>query len=328
MEKIVQLRKKAGLRTIKTKNGNINPTVFHQENKDETMDGTPSGIYQSSGLPNTKQFLSPQWNPLKNEYSWGGTEEDFIRLVNKLRLRYVKGHNKEGQDIVVTSLRDCISDYRNEVFTHPRFYGAKYMEQGKVSLQSSDPVDEFIYYCYISNPQTDDKTKKVSKYVQAGTKFEVISPKEEKKERANDAESHLEAMEYLIGMKNDEERMRSVCTVLQLPGFDEKTTEASTMRVMLMEAAESKQVYARYNNKQMKSRFMEVAKMNNEDLLMTTSIIKGKKYSFLQKRKDHYLFQGKTLKGLINNTDLFNYFKNPNNYEDYEDLIKAIETVV
>lgn len=327
MEKIVQVRKKMGLRSIKTSNGNVNPSIFHQDTKNPDADGTPVGTYRSSGLPNTKQFMSPSWDPLKRQYCWGGTEADLERLILKLKLKYPKDHPEAGKFIKPGDVKYRLKSYGDEVFENEVFYGARFWEAGKASLQNIDPIEEFLYHCYVGNPKMDQKGNRVSKYIQSGTTFEMVSPKEEKKEKADNVDVELESIELLLGMVNNEERMRAVCNILQLPGYDFKTTEASSMKVLLKEAADSTDVVARYGNKQVRTRFIEVAKMDDEDLFLTGNIMKAKKMSFLQKRKDHYLFQGEKLDGLLTDQNLVEYFKNPKNFEHYEQLVTALETL-
>lgn len=327
-EQIVQIRKKKGLQSIKSVGGgNLQPMVYHQENKNTETDGSPTGNYKSVGLPSTKQGICPHWNELSKQWAWGGTIEDLERLITRLKLKYRKGHPKEGQIISSEHAADRLYDFGDEVFTHPDFYGKKYMESGKISLNSEDPLDKFLYFCYAGSSFVDDKSKSQSKYLKAGMKYELVIPKEQELERSDEVTNKIEAIKLVSDVCKDEDRMRHICAIMQLPGYDMKTTTYKAMEVMLYDAANSEEIVARYDNRKKRVRFVELGTMPSEDIYRLYNIFLAKKNNFLSYRKTGYQAQGVELTGVMNDRDLIDYYSNPVNEEAYQQLLTTNRTV-
>lgn len=220
---ITQIRRKGGLDKIKVNSHGttLSPKLFNQTERKPGEDGQLEGDYRGRTFFNTKQFISPHWDDTKSQWCWGSNKEKLAELITKMKLRYPKGHPQAGSIIEVGNLDSRLGHHSDPIFTHSSLYGRYYMENGRVSLNDSDPAQEFLYYCYKGNKfDVEDKSSDeiVSKFVRAGTKFEIISPRKENLRKKTDASKEVRAITLLASMDGDEERMRAIAEVMDLPG--------------------------------------------------------------------------------------------------------------
>lgn len=329
--KIVQIRKKSGLDriTVSKQGGTLTPKLFHQEMKDPNADGVILGDYKGRTILDTKYGIAPHWNDLKKQWSWGASTEKLVQLINSMKLRYPKGHNKEGQFIKVLqgeNVADRLIHRADDVFNHSDLYGRYFMENGRVSLNLSNPKEEFLFYCYKGDHLVQDKSsdEPVSKFIVAGTKFELVSPKQENKKKKADAGKEIKAITLLAKMDGDEEKLRAVAEIMDLPTYSSATDVTGTFLLLKDMAAQNTTVSAKYNNKTYQDRFIEIASMKDEDLDINLHVLKGKRNGILRRRQDHYLFNGERLDGLKNDIHLVNYFRKPDNHEEYLKLLDLL----
>lgn len=329
---IVQIRKKGGLEKIVrdvNSGAKVNPMLYTASSKSREEDGILEGEYKGKTIIGTKHFIAPHYIDLKKRWGFDGSVQKLSELIGKMKLRYPKGHPQEGQMIKSNGDKDIerLTNRQDDIFNHPDFYGKYFMESGRVSLDLSDPKQEFLYLCYRGDTATEDKSsdEKVSKYFSAGAKYQLISPKKETQAKKRDADKEVEAIKLLAAMDGNEDRMRAVAVVMQLPGYA-PTTDANGLFILLKDlGAQNTEFGARYN-KSYQDRFIELAKMDDDELNVTSQVIMAKERGFLRKRQGFYLFNGERLDGLDNELQLLNYFKSPKNQEDYIKLTQLLES--
>lgn len=333
--KIVQIRKKGGLdKLMKSKNGQtLNPMLFKTNSKDPRVEGRLEGEYKGRTIIDTKHFLSPMWNDMKKRWSFAGTTEDLVRLVRLMKLKYPKGHKMAGMLIQPLSKEDSPSgeDYRlsnrtDEVFNNSELYGKYYMENGRIGLDLNDPKQEFIFLCYKGDTSVDDRSgdKPKSSFMQAGTKYEIISPKREAQKQKGVVNKKLKAGGILASMENDEPKMRAIAVIMQLPGYS-KSTDANGVFVLLNDNAVENTKHSSKFNKTFQERFIELGELPDEDLNITLQIINAKLSGIIRQRNGSYNFNGETLPNLDNDVQLVNFFRSPANQDKYIQLLDLIE---
>lgn len=329
---IVQIRKKGGLHTIaKTKNGGkLHPMLYHTKTKDPKEDGIPEGDYRGGQILDTKHFLSPHWSDLKKQWAFSGSAEDLARLIKAMKLKYPKNHQREGSYIEPgANVADRLIDRQDIVFNHPEFYGKYFMENGRASLNLSDPRQEFLHRCYKGDTATEDGTQKgpKNKFIAAGTKYKIVSPKRENVLAKQDADKEVKAIMLLAGMNNDEDRMRSVARIMDLPQYSDATDLNGVFLLLKENAAQNAEISSKYK-KSYQDRFIELSEMSDADLAINDQVIRARKKGILRKRNGYYLFNGERVEGLETDNQLVNYFRNPANQEDYlklDDLLRDSE---
>lgn len=326
---IVQIRKKGGIDTIaKSKNGGtIQPLLYSTDVKNHEVDGTPEGVYRGKTILDTKHFISPMWSDIKKQWSFDGSEQDLVRLINRMKLRYPKHHPKAGQVIKPGEQpAERLTNRQDDVFNHPSFYGKYFMENGRISLDLGNPTQEFLYLCYKGDTSVQDKSsdKMVSKYFSAGAKYELVSPKKENQRAKADADKEVKAITLLAAMNNDEEKMRTIAIIMQLPQYS-RTTDINGLFVLLKDAAAQNTAMSSKYKKSYQDRFIELAELPDEDLNVHGQVMTAKNRGLLRKRKDYYLFNGERLEGLANDTQLIAFFKSPKNQEEYIKLIDLLD---
>lgn len=327
--KIVQIRKKGGLDKIEVgRNGSkLQPKLYHAANKKD--DGVLEGDYKGKSILDTKHFISPMWSDLKKQWSWGGTNEDLVRLVDKMKLKYPKNHRMGGQLIVPKPENESqrLVDIQDEVFTHSDLYGKYFLESGRIGLDTKDPKQEFLLFCYKGDLAVEDNSRDeiLSPYLQAGTKYEIVSPKREVQKQKSVLDKETDAIILLKGMENNEDKMRAIATIMSLPGYNPKTTSSDGLYILLSDTAAKNTKFSAKYNKTFQDRFIELAKLSDEDLNINYKIITAKQANILRPRTGHYLFNGEPLQHIDNDLQLINFFRDPRNQDKFIELISLLE---
>jgi hypothetical protein len=330
MGEIVQLRKKGGLhRILNSSNGApIMPKEYLQDIKDRNKDGVLQGEYKGNTLPDTKHGIAPMWNRVKNQWSWASDASKLAELINKLKLRYPKGHKLEGDFIKSgDNPADRITYFQDDFFRHPAFYGKLYMENGRLSFDLSDPIHEFLYYCYKGYSKTEDSSApgKSSKAKSAGMHYELVSPHQEIKIEKAEAEEQVSAVVQLSKLIGDEDRMRAIAEIMTLQGYNEETSADGVFLLIKQHAVENNEEISRYG-KTARKRFMEVAALPSENLDSARNIMIAKNLGVLRIFKDHVKLNGREIKGVFNETKLISYFQDVQNQKDYSEVLDTLDT--
>lgn len=312
-DKIVQLRKSKGLTDLLRKANGTTPQLYHSSSRDRREEGTPQGEYRGQQLLDTKQFLSPKWDITKSKFAWGGTEQQLAEIVEELKLEYEEGHPNYGQIIKPQDVK--IGNFKDPFFRHSTFKNRYYLEEGRSSLNLEDPIQRFLWLCYLGDPSVHNKSQgRISKYKMAGMKMEAVMPKYEHMDQAQKAEKKVRAMELLAQMKENEDRMHAIASAMGIPSYH-PDVDRNKLFVILMEegALQESETSKRYGGKTGQSRFIELAEMDDADINVLSMVMQGIRKALIRRTSDGYLFQGDTLKGLQNEFQLGKYFLEPEN---------------
>lgn len=329
--KITQLRRKKGLGNIVySKSGDtLNIKLFSQEVKDRDKEGVLQGDYNGTTFPGAREWLSPVWIKIKNEWAWGGDSNDLIDLIKKMRLRYPKDHERAGQFILPgEKVEERLTYIADEVFTHPDLYGTYFLLDGKINLNHDDPKAKFLMLCQKGNKnlvQDKSSDKPENKYLAAGAKYELVSPKAQQKKRKEEVDKDVKALMLLAGLRGDENRLRATAEILEVPGYGEDT-DADGIFIMLNDTiVTNKDTARKYGGKITQNRFIEVAEMTNEELDVCQNVMKAIRIGVIRKREKYILTNGAKIDGLADTLGILNYYLNIVNQKAYEDLLDAID---
>lgn len=330
---IVQLRRKKGLGNIvHSKNGDVlNIKLYSQEIKDRDKDGELVGDYSGTTFPGAKEGMSPTWIKAQNRWAWGGTIADLGELIGKMRLRYPKGHDKEGQFIkpgTEDELRDRLGYLQDEVFTHPDLYGKYFMVDGRFNFNTASAVEKFLMLCKKGDKlwvQDRGNEKSENKFIAAGARYELVSPRAQQKKRKEEVQEEVRAHTLLAALQGDEARLRAVATVLNLPGYGDDT-DPDGIYIMLKDTMIGNLDTARkYGGKTNQRRFIEVAEMTNEELDRNSNVVQAIKLGIIRKREGHILVNGAKVDKIYDELGILNYFANPSNQEQYLEVLDALD---
>lgn len=328
--RIIQIRKKGGLEKIaKTRNGvTLQPLMYNTKTRSKREEGQLEGEYKGKTIIDTKHFLAPIWNDIKKQWSWGGTPQDLARLIAAMKLRYPKGHKNEGVLIPNDAETDInrLSNRYDDIFTHPDFYGKYFMDNGRIGLDTSDPKQEFMYLCYKGDTHVDDLSsdKKSNRYLSADVKYEIVSPKKEMKKKKENVSREVKAIKLLAGMEGDEDRMRSIATIMSLPGYSKSADPDGLFILLKDQAAQNEQESAKFGKRTYQERFIELAEMTDGELKVIKDIMLAKNMGIIVSRQDHVLFNGEPIQGLSSDLQIINYFSSPQNQDKYIEMLDLL----
>lgn len=330
---LIQIRKKNGLSSIKTSSGTITPRLFSQDVKKETEDGQLQGNYTQPTFPNTRQAITPTRNNTTGEWYWGGTLADLTEVIDKAKLREHlgkdRGHDKWGEHIVPGDVERRISDPNDSFFNHPLLWKTVFLEGGKANLDiENNMVHRAIYFCSLANPKFANRLSDANnKYIAAGWQYEILESDIETKKKADEVDKEIRAIELLAGMKNDEERIRSISLVMNLPGYNDAMSMAAAFILLKDSAAQNLKQASRFGQgKTYQDRFIELAETSIEELRLIQKVFSGLKRGRIRKDgRGGYQMNGESLEGVRDERGLVNFFANPDNQDFYIDLIRYLD---
>lgn len=330
---IVQLRRKKGLGNIvHSKNGDVlNIKLYSQDIKDRDKEGELVGDYKGTTFPGAREGISPTWLKAQNKWAWGGTLADLGELVGKMKLRYGKDHDHAGQFIkpgTEDELANRLTYRSDEVFTHPDLYGKFFMLDGKFNFNTASPIEKFLMLCKKGDKnyvQDRGSEKSENKFIAAGAKYELVSPKMQQKKRKQDIEDDVRAITLLAGLRGDEARLKAVATVLNLPGYDDNTDVDGIFIMLNDTVVTNKDTARKYGGKTNQKRFIEVAEMTNEELDRNSNVVQAIKFGIIRKRDGHILVNGAKVEKIYDELGILNYYSNPTNQEAYIEILDALD---
>ena len=299
MKEITQIRKKRGLSSIVVSKGTngreqlLKASEYEIEESDlgrPEATGTYVGESQQKMFPKAKQGVVPMKDRKTGFWLWGGTPQDFVETVSKLKgLLYPKWHSKAGQliDLKSVTLEDERINPRSPIFGQDRFMSGYYVEADRKNLNPDNPYDVFMYYCIKGNSKVSDNTsnKPVSKYALANANYELISNRVTKKKKVDNFDLEVEAISLLANMKNNEQKLRAIAEIMKLPGYSRKTTDLNALYLLVgQKAAKAVEKASRFKNKTFQERFIELAKMDTEELNIRQKIFLAKRERILAQK--------------------------------------------
>jgi len=331
VSKLVQLRKLGGLQTIKDSVGNrIQAKLYTQKgSKNRNEDGELVGDYKGTTLLDAKEFLSPIWGD--GQWCWGSTTQELADIMSKLKLRYPKGHRNEGQEIRADSepIESRLTNFYDDFFRHPSFYGKVYMEDGRVNLNMSDPVHKFLYYCWKAEKHTKDRANNapMNKYIAGTKRYEITSHESENISKKQIVDKQIEAIKILASLNGDVTKQKAIALVMDLSTYNAKSDDLNGLFLILSEAAQDKSTSKKYGGITIQDRFIEVGKMKPEDLAIASVVIQGKNLGIIRNRIDHILLNGERIgeKGTWDDSKIIKFFTRDENQSKYLELQDLVE---
>lgn len=323
----VQLRRKGGLHTIKSKAGIVAPKIYHQDVFDPTSDGAYVGDYRGQSILKTRQHVCPTWEEYTSQWAWSSTPQKLCELVNKMKLRYPENHDKKGQLITCKDTNEAAEmlTYRSDpVFTHKELYGY-FLEDARLTLNMKDPKQEFLFYCLKGSSIVSDRSDNTERsgFETAAMQYELVSPKDEVRRKREDVKKETKAFVLFDAMDGNEEKMRAIAEVMQLPGYSPKM-DINALYVLIRDMAVTNTEISPKYDKSYMDRFIELASIDSEKLAVQFDVIKAKRTMALVQRAGYYMFKGKKLENISNDVQLIDYFLNENNQEDYMLLLEEL----
>lgn len=323
----VQLRRRGGLHTIKSKAGVILPKIYHQTILDPNGDGAYVGDYRGQSILKTRQHICPTWEELTSQWSWSSTPQRLCELINKMRLRFPENHDRKGQLITCKDANEAsemLTYRRDPVFTHPDLYGF-FLEDARLTLNMKDPIQEFLFYCLKGSSIVHDKSdsREMSGFEAAGMQYDLVSPKDEVRRKMEDVQKETKAFVLFNAMANDEDKMRGIAEVMQLPGYSPKMDINALYVLMRDMAVTNLEISPKYDKSYM-DRFIELAETDSEQLSVQYDVIKAKRKMILVPRSGYYMFKGKKIENISNDVQLIGYFLDENNQDEYMELLEEL----
>lgn len=332
--RMIQIRKRGGISSIKTKTGKITPRLFKQEVKDPNSDGELIGDYKQPTFMGTRQPITPVQDDVTGDWLWGGTDQDLIDCIKGAQLRKYegkdRGYPKYGDIIEPGDVERRLKDPNDPFFRHPDLWNTVVLEGGKFNLDiDKNFIHRTIYFCSLGNDDFANRLNDTgNKYVTAGFRYEIVEADVETKKKADEIDKEIRAIELLAGMKNDEERIRMICNIMRVPGYRDNTTVAAAF-IMLRDIASNTDTAARFgSNRTYQDRFIELAEMQIDELRIHSIVFNGLNKGRIRKNgKGGYLMDGRTLEGVKSEPQLVEYFRSPDNQEDFIDLREFLNKV-
>lgn len=328
-DKIVQLKSLKTLDGIQKSVGGrgLNPAIYRQKLKDRKADGTYEGDYREGTFMGSKQFTPPIWNSPKSQWFWGGTADELGALISKMNLRYEKGP-KKGQLIEVGDPESRLIDRLDPVFNHTTFFKNFYLSDGRGSLNLTDPKSKFIYFCNRADKKVHDKTdpntKKLSKARRSSAIIEMSSISSQNIEDKNVVDREVHAIKLLAAIENNEKKMRVICEVLRVPGYNKRTTNSGGLFLLLYNQCARNLDNHPALKKPWQEAFIEMCEKDPAELDFLHKIKMGLSKGILVKRGNYYHFKGERL-DFSTEGQLIEFFKATANQDRYLDLLDSLE---
>jgi len=329
----VILRKIGGLSSIKS-GLKSNMREFRQKRINRDKEGEYVGEYMEPNLPGSRHYLSVYWNDLKDQWCWGGSQEDLYRIAKKVKLRMPAKIGYQGE--VIKPEEIDLFNPKDPFFTNLHWCARKFMSGGRIMLNLDSEEDEFYYFCYKGSHLVNDTTDQQLSVFRAGAKYEIINPKMVTENKARDAKLEVNALVLLSKMSLDKQKY-----IASIMNISTDFEDPDRLFLDLKDhAVENITKTSRFGGKTPQEQFISLSKEKNEDLVMKSNISIARNKRILVKRTNYYQFNiGNTdedgpstlsdkIDGIASDNQLIAFFRKPENQEYYfalEEQIKKLE---
>lgn len=326
--KIAQLRRMGSIQKVINKVGGTTIRQYRSETQNRDEDGVPDGDYKIGQIIGTKQYLAPQWHIRKQQWCFDGELQELNQLIEQMKLRYEDGPRK-GEIISIDHAKpeNRLTDRNDPVFTHSDFYDKFFFESDRADFNQANPKHAFMWMCQLGAPGTLDrsKKKKVSKYDRGILKMEAVSPKNEAKGKREKVENIAKATTLLYMMKDDEDKLHTIATAMALPSYNRKHNTNQVYMAIWSEVIDgNEKPRAKYGNRTIQSRFIELAEKPAAELSIAANVMTGRNSQIIVKRANGYLLNGEVIPDVSTDYKLIKYFLEPENQAEYLDLVESL----
>lgn len=281
--------------------------------------------FTGNSIPGSFRNITPQWDKLNNKWAWYGEYSDLTRIAKRLKLR-------DANQAIIEPEPYCFENREDPFFGHLKLWTNRelLMKDGKITLETNDPLHEFYARCYYGNPDVQNKLKVQSKSVRAGAELEIWSPKAETKAKKADIDKTDDSIVALKTMSI--ERQRLVAQIMRPAGFDPKNEDTELLYIQLREGAAMNEVKNdnRFGGMTWQDRFLQLADVDDTELFVMARIIDAKYKGALIYKKGTFHFLAKPLyadgsKEVKDEIDLINYFRRQENDPQFQKLSEWLE---
>jgi len=312
--------------------GRITPRLFKQEVKDPSKDGELVGDYKDPTFPDTNQYYTPSWDAIKHQWSWGADEKTLTEIISRCRLKQYLGKErnfaKYGDYIEPGNVASRLKDILDPFFTHPTLWKTARFEGGRVNFDLNNPIHTTVYHIARGDRRVNEKSNSgvVSKYTKGGWIYDLVESDVEVRRKVEEAEKDIDAIEVLITIRHDIEKLHKIALIMGLPGYTANLSDQALFLLVKDSAAENNAKHSKFDGKTYQEVFVELAKSEDFVLDIMHKIMLGlRRGRIRQDGRKGYIMNGKSLTGVRNEAMLIDYFMNDDNVEDYLDLTNFLE---
>lgn len=318
------LKKITGLQDIKFKSKPARYLTDPESHKRKSADveGEFAEDFEDQVIGGAVTGLAPYWNDLHDTY-WvqepdEGNRPILKELVQNIKIRFPDKHpEKPGQVIL-------FADVDPTNFWDPFFQSVKLQDKQMVGgnyvfqLQK-DPIDVLLYYSYANDHRTliQGSTEAVSKYVVGQAKYKLIIPSQEIADDKQDLLSEIKTLALVGNMEFEKQKL--IARIMKLRVTDYDTPDPDKLLVEVGTIAKSTKRSGKWDMTE-QEKFIELATLSNEDLMIQVDITKGLEYRIITRERGDYFLNMEKMDAVIEENQLFTYFKADSNDKKYADL--------
>lgn len=317
------LKRVTGLRSVQFKSRPAKYTASSEAyaRKDRDYDGEFLEDFDENVISSAKTYLAPFYNQIKDSY-WLEKRWILEELQDRLKVRYPTDHYEFPGRIIKPEDIDPTNFY--DPFFMSNQLKTKRMEGGKYSFQlQEDPLDALLFYSYKHNPKVLVRDgREISKYVVGTANFELIIPSEEQRDDKNKLKKLTDSL-TLLG-KLDFDRQKHIAFIMKLRLNDYVNPNPDAVYLELGKVAQSTNLVPRWAMT-WQDKFISLANMSNEDLMMWVDITKGKDLRIITVERGEYFINSELIKGVKDEENLFKFLQSEENVNKYRDLLFLID---
>ena len=290
----------------------ITPTLHTQKGKyNPHKDGEPSvEPFNSASFPGIKRNLTPEIQ--NGEWAFDGDFKDLLKIAKKLKLR-------DKENAVVLPESDFRTNLECPFMNHIKLWTSNFIENGSRALKYDGGLEEFYARTYTAyNKVIKDGTLQ-SKFHTQDAVFELYSTASKAKAKSKDIDKELEALSALKDLIEDKDKLRIVASILR-PTMDVVNVSVAEIKVELIAEAKETKPSARFSGQSPQEYFVSLTKKDNEELAIMSKINKVTSYGGIRRNDRGFTFKGVQILGPKNEIELNQYYLDPANLAELQEL--------
>ena len=327
MSDVYILRKLRGLGELKTQDGF---TTFSAKTQGENVEGINEGKYRGRTLPGAEVELSFAWSTLTDSFCFAGTAVDLQEIVRDLRLKFEKGHRKEGETITYDDVD--LKDFLDPFMRHTFWDGKRYAVDGECLLKTSIPEERMFILAYKGNTQdcVDREVQEGFNAWESTARWELISPKTSEKKKAKDINKTINILSEINNL--DVATREMFCIILNLD-YDKENKEDTTLSA-LFEGTNNPAKQSRLLGMTIGEKLEQLLKLPKDKITIYSDVVQAMQVGILRNNGTNFTFntENKKAKPRIDvgkEVELPDFFSLVDNQDQYlilrEELQKRIK---
>lgn len=316
MDKIITVKAAKGINTLVSSDGQpISATLYSQDKYDREGDGKFVSEYTNKPLPGSKKYFSTQWDALRKQWSWGADNITFKDIVNKLRLRFPKGHPREGEIIPVEDVERHKADFHDPIFHHPELIGKIFIQDGIGTLNLDIALEAFMYHANKSLRSVVDETtsdeKRINPIMRSSATMVFSNPSRISARNNKKTNTFLDAMSVILRNQTNADRLKIFAELFDIPGIDRNSELheiVPTLTNYVKDFGENVQKGSGYES--LNNALVAHDKMEDDELNHRYIIKLAKRKGHIRTSKDGFILLGQTIDGPKSMDEIYLYFNN------------------